>query len=253
MLIELMLAVTLGLLLVSVVLEMYLTSIRNDRLQQALNQIQQNAKITIDILNSDIHKAGYIGCARLTADFPIFSSTPYTLTFNNRISSQVSNEIVIRHASFPNAIMTAPMLDSSILTITQHVHFVAGDIAMISDCQRAEIFQMKEIKTFKDKQIIHTFSPLQHKYGPYAEVSRLEINTYFVANTHRTYADGTPIYSLFVKDIHQRKSELVEGIQYMSFHLDISDRSRVVGTSMHFTVVTPLMKKIWYSYIAING
>ena len=68
-LIELMLVMVIGLLLISFLLETYTTSKQSYALQSALSQLQDNAKTAIDILKSDIHKAGYIGCPYLSHDF----------------------------------------------------------------------------------------------------------------------------------------------------------------------------------------
>ncbi len=242
-LIELMLAVTLGLLLVSVIMQIYLANIGNYRLQRSLNHIQQNAKTAMDILTAEIHQAGYIGCARLTRDFPLISYPPYTLTYNNKISSLHTDEIIIRHAHFLGSILTESMRDAAILSVSGSVRFASGDILIISDCKQAEIFQAKEVKNTHGRQIIFS-TPLHHQYEQYAEVSHLDMNTYFIADTHRRYADGTPVYSLYVKDIDQRKSELVEGIQQMHIH------SNLLGVSIDFTVVAPPIKKVWHLYAA---
>lgn len=253
-LIELMIAVTIGLLLLSMILQIYLTNLNSYRLQLALNQVQQNAKTAIDILNTEIHQAGYIGCAHLTYDFPIFSYPPYTLMSHNKISSQKVDEITIRRADFPAAVLIEPMQDTSILSVSHHVRFSSGDILIISNCNQAEIFEVKEIKSFQGGQKIISHYPLHHQYEQQTEVSRFVINTYFIANTHRRYANGKPIYSLFVKDINQRKSELIEGIQQMRIRYLINhdEASSVAGVSIDFNVVSQSLNKVWHLYAAME-
>ena len=72
-LIELMLSVAIGLLLMSGLIEIYLTSQRAIKLQKQLLEIQTNAQLVSDILHTEIKKSGNIGCAKLTDEFPIIS------------------------------------------------------------------------------------------------------------------------------------------------------------------------------------
>lgn len=266
MLIELLIALAIGLVIVSVILEIYLTTMRSYHLQSHLNQAQDNAKITIDILTTEIHRAGYIGCARLTADFPVASYSTYTLTPQNKITSPHANEIVIQHMGLPAAVLLGPVENASILSVSQHVNFKPGHILMIADCKHADIFQVKAVKDVRGTRTIYSTRPLHYHYAQYAEVGQLEINTYFTADTARKYLDGTPVYALYVKN-NQGTFELVEGIQRMTVRYAIRNGSRTVelpaneitdwtnveGVAIDLNVVSPPLKKIWHLYAAVEG
>jgi len=264
-LLELMLAMTLGLAIVSMLLEVYLVSKRNDQLQMALIRIQDNANRAISIMNAALQKAGHIGCSRLTKTFLVTAYPPYSITSTNKLIGK-NNEFTVRYAEISGDNLIA-MHDPSILYTTTKIHFSPGDILMIADCTQAEIFQAADVFVSKSQQKIISSHPLRHPFTPHAEISRLKINNYFIAKTMRTNTDGTPIYSLFMEDIHRRKAELVENLTQMKLLYsikqngklmdvsadNIADWSQVVGVSMAFNLVSEKIKKTWYAYIALSG
>ncbi len=267
MLIELMISVTIGLFLLHLIFAIYLTHLRSHRLQIALSQIQHHAETAIRILRKEIHRAGYIGCARLTHDFPLTSDSSYKLTPQNKIISLKPDEITVSHMSLSNAELMQTMQDSSLLVTNHPIRFNAGDRLMISDCKQADIVQATEVKSFRDGQMIYLTHPLSHHYEPHAEVGRLETNTYFIAKTKRVYGDRTPVYSLFVKDNRNEQAELVEGIQRMTIRYAIHqtgrmvevpanenlDKSQVIGVAIDLNVVAPPLNKVWYLFAALEG
>lgn len=265
-LIELMMATGLSLLLLSFLLGIYLTSQHSYRLQAALNHIQDNAKTAIDILNSDIKKSGYIGCARLTVDFPMVSSVDYSLTPQNKLVGTHS-EIIVRHAAFPSAELQETMHDAQTLDVSKETRFSAGDILLVSDCAHAEIFQAEAVSSSRASQKIIASHPLHHQFNQYAEVSCVEINKYFIAKTRRSNQDGSPVYSLFIEDISHHKTELVEGINRMQIHYyfvqkgklteisasQIDDGSKVAGIAINMELVSHPIKKTWYTFVSLRG
>lgn len=263
-LIELMLAVALGLLLVSFLLGIYIASQRSYRLQAALTQIQDNAKTAITILKSDIRKAGYIGCPRLTHDFAVASYPPYSLTPQNKLVGGDS-EIIVRHVEFPGVVLNELMRDDLTLYTSMDVRFSAGDTLVISDCKAAEIFQVKKIFFLQHLQKIIPTHPLHNRYEPYAEISRLEVNKYLIAKTKRKNQDGSPVYSLFIEDINLYRTELVQGINRMQIFYsvdrggklidtaadEIADWSKVVGVAIDLDLIAFPIKKTWHMYVAL--
>lgn len=267
MLIELLIMLAIGLLIISILFAIYLSSMHSYRLQNALNQLQENAQTASHILTTEIHRAGYIGCARLTEDFPLIFYPPFTLTPQNKITSSPHNEMMVRHMSLPAAVLMEPLRNASSLQVSNHVHFTSGEILMISDCKKAEVFAVKEVEVVRGMQVIYPVRPLQYHYEKQAEVSQLSINTYFIANTKRTYLDGTPLYALFVRDNNQRKFELVEGIQQMTIRYtvkqdgnlielpaeQIAKGSTLVGVAIDLNLISPPVNKIWHLYAAVSG
>ncbi|TAK78792.1 MAG: hypothetical protein EPO11_00915 [Gammaproteobacteria bacterium] len=262
-LIELMVAVVIGLLLISSLVEIYLSSQRGYRLQDALNHLQDNAKLATNFLKSDIQQAGYIGCARLTNDFPIASySSSYAITPQNKLTGS-DTQFTVRHLVFPNVILKT-MQDASTIEVSKEINIHAGDVLIIADCNKAEIFQAESVSSSQQSQKIITTSPLQNKYEAYAEIGPFEINTYYIAKTDHTEKNGTPIYSLFVKN-NDGNTELVENINHMqltySIYQDgkltdvpaseVDDWSRIRGVAIDLDLVSSTLKKTWHLYVAL--
>jgi hypothetical protein len=264
-LIELLIAVSIGLLLIMMLMKIYLTSLNSSRLETALNTIEDNAKSFTAIMTSEIHQAGNIGCARLTRDFPIISLPKYTFTAANKISGNTSNEIIIRHVEYPNATLTEAMHDNHRIYLSNNIRFHSGDVLVISNCERAEIFIATKVKQKNDMQEITLTSPLHDKYEKLSEVSRLKINHFYIKKTGRRYEDGSDISALYLEDIHHRSTELVAGVEYMQIRYavkdgalvkefsseQISDWGDVMGVAIDFELHAPPIRNIWYLYATV--
>ncbi|SRR5579885_1135090 len=261
-LVELMMVMVTGIVLLGIVFEVYLGCERSLALQAALMTIQDNAETAISILHSEIDRAGYIGCSLLTNDFPIADSTDYSLSAVNRLTGTDSNQITVRYQAFPGAELLASMQGNTSMIVNNQVQFSEGDILLISDCSRAEIFQVAKVSRQHHVQTIMPRVPLHYRYAANAELDRLEINRYFVANTGRTDRDGSPMYSLYREDIHHVKSELVEGVSDMRIlysvykagaytdvpAASVTDWSQVKGVSIDLLVSGTQSKKTWHMY-----
>lgn len=265
-LIELLLSITLGLVIMSFLFEIMLAGKQSDRLQTALQQIQVNANKAHYLLRRDIQAAGYIGCHRLSRDFHVLSYPPLSLTVDNQLNSQNENEITIRHASLQSVILKKMTADGMTLYTGAEIKFTDNETVVISDCEKAEIVQIAKINHYKNEQKIITSKPLRQIFLPNAEISKLEINKYFITKTTRKYADGSAIYALFVERYPSYKTELVEGIQEMHINYsilnetelidlpasDIHDWSKVAGVTLNIKIFFPPITKILHLYVPLQ-
>ena len=112
---------------------------------------------------------------------------------------------------------------------------------MISDCRQAEIIKIDSVSVYQHQQRIHLTRPLQRHFESPAEVGRFKINTYYVAKTKRHAENGAVIYALYLSDMNQVKTELVEDISAIHFQA----HPRVINIS--FTAVSPPLSKEWYA------
>ena len=119
---------------------------------------------------------------------------------------------------------------------------ILKNILIISDCRHAEIFTVKNVIIFHDSQKIISSFPLRYAYGQDAEITRMAINHYFIAKTTRKNTSA-----LFVKDIKQRTTELVENVSNM--HIVFNGAS--VQIDLDF-IASPF-KKTWHLYVAARS
>src|SRR5690554_6918294 len=80
-LIELMIAITLGLVLMGGVIQMFLSSRQVFSTQQAMSRIQESGRLSIEFMTDDIRMAGYAGCADRNTRFE--NDLPENNVFND--------------------------------------------------------------------------------------------------------------------------------------------------------------------------
>lgn len=260
-LIELMLAMTIGVLLLSLIIEIFIVSKSIFARQIALYQVQDNAKMALSMIEEDITHAGYIACPRLSKDFAVRASPPYSLTIHNKIAGS-ENEITIIHAEFAKVTLQS-IQDQSHLNVSNETHFTKNDILVISDCSHAEIVRITKILSYPNMQKIQLSTPLHYKYDKNTEISRLSSHTYFIAPSHLDENKGKKINALFVKNIKNINEELVPGIDHLQFTYDIlvnnkltTIRSPPINDKLIGVAITiearslPINKK-WYGYASL--
>jgi len=250
-LIEVMIAISIGLLLISLLMEAYLTCQKNVSLETALNTIQDNAKTLNFIFQSEISKGGNIGCARLTQDFPLISRGEYVINAGNKIMSHKANQITIRYAEYPNNILQKATNTDNRIHINKTARIKSGDILLISDCKKAEIAIAADVKNIHGNLEITLTAPLHYHYERFAEVSLYLSNTFYTRD-----------HSLFLEDIHHRKSIIISGIDHLQIRYtikngdamrdvswnEVSDWENILGVAMEYQLTSGSLKKNWYFY-----
>jgi hypothetical protein len=252
-----MISVAIGLLLLSCLTEIYLAVQRNLHIQTRLTQIQTNAQLALDILQTEITKSGNIGCAKLTNDFPIATHHLTAMTTDTKLMGS-SNQITVRYAEFPSAEVQAAMQDRVRLEVSDNVRFKSGDVVIVSDCSHAEIFKIASISRRNGVQEIIASEPLQYTFKTHAELSHVIINSFYVcANSH----------SLCMRDYQHHQTELVNDVQSLRFLYSqwqngklidlpataIHDWSAVVGVAVDLLIGTPDLSKQWHDYVSLQS
>ena len=264
-LIELLTTIVISMLMLNIIMQIYLTIEHNIQIQAALYQLQNDAEDVTNLMRTEIKKAGHIGCAKLTSDFPIIPYHEYSVTAFNKLRENNAHELTIRYAETSGAVLTENMRDTRNLIASLDVQFSVGDLLLISNCYRAEIFQVAKIKISKSRQEIIPSSALHDRYEKNAEISRLVINKFYLAKTHRKHVDGSFISALYLENIKHRKMELIENIEQLEFNYSLNDGSEVLvnevrdwsevmGVGLEWQFVTAMFKKRkkGYLYVALS-
>ncbi|HFA60254.1 MAG TPA: hypothetical protein ENJ83_06150 [Rhodospirillales bacterium] len=248
-LVELMVALAIGLLVVAGVVQVYLSAKQAYRATEALARVQEAGRFATTALVRDIRMAGYAGCPApgsgavtniVDLDGDGNPDPGYTLDASNAI--QIEDEaagggggagsvvagtdtITLRFAAPQMVAVTSPMLNE-----TAQVHvaanpysWAAGDVLIITDCERADIFAATSVASGGGAvgvNIAHganknTQPRLSKAYSQQAFVLSFVTRKYFVGDTGRTDDAGQPIYALYRQDNGGTPVELVEGIQGM--------------------------------------
>lgn len=180
-LIELMISITLGLILLTGVMQVFLSSKNVYTSQQALSRVQETGRLAIDFMARDIRMAGYTGCASRVAGMvvtntlddsanysynfeeairgykaPITVTTPATLSPVARTGTDL---LVIRGATGSGAEITDNNSSAELKIKVTSVEAGAcpngngdrisglckADILFVSDCSKARVFQATNI------------------------------------------------------------------------------------------------------------
>lgn len=184
-LVELMIAIVIGLFLTAGLIQLFTSSKQTYRVQENLSRLQENARFAMQILAKDIRMADYAGCNNSSlgeatdninsahADYDIalhnFTAAiggvngaagasialdaPDTITVVNAIDSGV----VVQ----PVAGVYGP-LPSSDIAITAGHGFEQGDIVLIADCQQADILQINNADVATTNLIQHVTGGFSH-------------------------------------------------------------------------------------------
>jgi len=177
--VELMVALTLSLLLLGGVIQIYASSKQSYRMNEALSRLQENGRFAIDFLTRDIRMAGFKGCAGygpLTntlqsnttepykfdvglEGFNDVSSSPPTYLSASGITPTAGTDVILFRRSVDSGVGIARNNSSAqvFAEVTSTVEggcsdgtdkisgICEGDILLISDCQKSRVFQAGNI------------------------------------------------------------------------------------------------------------
>jgi len=250
-LIELMIAVTLGIFITAAVIQLFTNSKQSYRVQENLSRLQENGRFAMHFLSHDIRMAGNMGC--------IASTRILTNTLNDTSSFNYNFDAALFGSDATGASSWAPALDASILSplsgndvitirgildagiditgqpnvssdcsppsaitnsanikVTNNDLLEADDIVLAGNCENAAVFQITQFNA--GEVVVHNTG------GGVPGNATKDLGACFAGNgqlfklTSRTYyirnnPANTP--ALYRKDGSAPAEELVEGIEGM--------------------------------------
>jgi len=253
-LIEIMIAVTISLILLAGIMQIFLSSKQTYRVQDGTSRLQENSRFAMRFLNQDIRMAGYSGCSAGSlvptnivdldgdgtpdpvsdfagdglagyeyADLPVALTATDTLAAADVIPN--TDAIVILKGSSDNVQLAGNMTsDNANIQITAAsqaaVGFNADDILFVSDCEAADVFSVNSVSSAGPKTTMahssanNTGPKLSKAYGSDAVVMKLEKIAYYAS----TNANGNPaLFRRYMEGANMVTEELVEGVESLQF------------------------------------
>ena len=234
-LVELMIALAIGLLVTVAMLKVYVDASRMYRFNEGLARVQENGRFALEFIRRDARVAGFWGCysdATLTNGVSATSDAyinvgagHITGTSDDGLNS--SDSITFRSATGSGALVTSGMSGTGDSVTVESVGALSTNTAvLISDCEDGDLFQVTGIA---GTALAHAagananVSPnLNKAYAAGARVYEARQTTYCVADGIGKDNDGNPIPSL--RRLVNPKSgqtcasngdELLEGIENM--------------------------------------
>lgn len=173
-LVELMVAVTLGLIILAAISTLFVSSKQTYKAQDSLARLQENARFAMQFLTSDLRLGGYYGCLDNVSDKSVSSvvnssSLAYSVdqaavegldkTNGVWLPSGIANlpagivagtdAITIRFVDPISSVLLAADMPNSAapLTVATPGDFKQGDIVMVADCSSAHLMQVTNVVT----------------------------------------------------------------------------------------------------------
>lgn len=263
-LLEMMIAMAIGLTLISGAITVFSGSRKSIDLNSALTDIQDSARFAMDTITRDLRMAGFQGCVDINTSAAniLAEATPTTNYFDTAVRASLVETATTWNPVGPagfnipiNVAQPVPgthalsvqfgsgqtytfqplgTVDADIVLDSPDSALANGDLALISNCQVADIF---EVTSATDTTLQHssdgnTDKRLSAPYGlsgtnNMARVMRFEANIYFIGDTSRTNGAGDSIFSLYKQTLPytaaNRPIEMVEGVANMQIRLGIRD------------------------------
>lgn len=250
-LIEIMIALGISAILLTGVLQIFITSKQSYRTLEANARLQESGRFATDFIAEDLRMAGFTGCYRgntaainnILVDPDAFNwnlNTPlegyewngagWTPALPALIAGDVlegTDVVVIRGLANNGIPVNRDVPGKNIDLAPTEDNIVIGDIIMVTDCNNASVFQVTNktvIAGGAHIRLVHSagtgntpgnISPpgLTNSFGPGSEAARLQITIYYIGNG----ADGEP--ALFRRTLGPNGAmapqELVGGVENM--------------------------------------
>ena len=251
-LVELMIAMLLGILLTGGVIQTFSANKATFNTIEGMSRLQEGARFTLDTLAREARMIGYMGC--MSVNMPIHNTLfaanqgEYDInagaaghngeasSWNPALSTTLSglsnaplagtDVLKIFGMSSEGERLAASMPNSSAdLKVVTPTSLADNDVVFLSDCEKGAIFQATQVNTNstsgKDNVVHNTGSswnetkPLTtdgSSFGEDATVYKLVTKYYYIAQGTGVNNQGNAVQSLYVME-NGSVSELIEGIE----------------------------------------
>lgn len=231
--VELMIAMTLGLMLTAAILQTFVGLKETYEFQEEFSRIQENGRFGIEFLSRDIRETDFWGCngdglgnvqnhlnATSDAEFSFtdgVNGTNGTLHGSNRAEDQPDTLVLRGGTGSGINVVDVPATTAASIKISDNSGLQEDDVILISDCSHGEIFQVTNNPNVganaNEDNLIHgtgavsvgpgnATQTFQKIYGTDAEVFKAQSVTYSIGATTRG-----------VSVLLRNGVELVEGIE----------------------------------------
>lgn len=209
-LLELMLAISIGLVIIAGALSFFVSNQQTYRLQQAVTSIQSNGQYIVNTLTTDLRMAGYGGCypdlssgvenlLNNPTDFPWDLSTPVfgyndvtTSTLIGSISGMTAgSDVLVLKGMGQSADLSVDSDANTIKIDNDNTTFSDGQILLVTDCNNASLFHADSVTPATGiTTLTHTLATMGpgnstgtmiNRFSTDAEVAPLLTRMYYLA------------------------------------------------------------------------
>lgn len=220
-LVELMVAMTIGVFIVGAVSAVYINTRGSFDYSTEVARIQETGRFALDTISRDIRMAGYNGCGKSVPTFNVLNNSASNPLLNfatpirgyeggylgtlqaplNALGNISGTDIIVLIGGSPDGDLVVSGHNPNSAQIDTSAHSVqAGEILLVTDCAKASIFQMTGPSNINNNatNVVHnsgTGTPgnctkflgascpgsSSYTYKPGATMMRLSSNAYYIA------------------------------------------------------------------------
>lgn len=259
-LIELMIAMTIGLILLGGIGYVFMGSKQTFRTQDDFSRIQESVRYALETVGVDVRMAGYAGCVNLAAintaspiSVGVIANNPPAVGIGDALRGYVGAAWAAPGAAPANWVAGTGVLhiiraSEAGVTLTGNLtptnanvqitgnpyNFVAGEPLLVSNCETADLFRATTVSgggtvTIAHSNTMNTANFTVNQYQNGAEIFRVVSTTYFIA----TNLAGNP--ALYRRPEGGIAEELVENVEDLVMRFGVDDGSNG-GTANDFIV-----------------
>ena len=246
-LIEIMIAITISLVLLAGVVQIFFSAKQSYNIQQALSRVQENARMVNDTMLRDIASAGYMGCLGTPEEvINTLSDKSSSYDFASSIAGSDggagnSDSITVRHVSEASAIpVMLPMTSQSapIELVDNRFGLKQWDVVTVSDCSHVAVFMItNEPATTGTVEIQHVTGQVAPDDGTTQNAGQSnstdDLQHIFgspEASNAKIYSVGTTTYEIKASTNNPKKKSLfitpggeIEGIEDMQIQYGLGN------------------------------
>lgn len=157
-LVELMVAMTLSVVLMAGVINIYISTKQTYNVQEGISRLQENARFAMDRINKEIAAAGYLGCLQSSGDDAVVNTLADQTGINNLASPVFGAEgggnpdsITVSRARGSAAIPVVQPMDNGLDNVTldadhaEYGNLDQFDTIVVGDCAQAAVFMITNV------------------------------------------------------------------------------------------------------------
>ncbi|MFB1487587.1 MULTISPECIES: PilW family protein [unclassified Thiocapsa] len=248
--VEILVALALGLFLMAGILSVYLGSKQTYRVVEALARSQENGRYAVELLGRTVRMAGFVGCARLDNSLPVniivdkpplgiepedFHKSFIQIDVDEDVADLMASgtDVLVVRGGGPMARLDAEKVKNANAKIDLNADdWEAGDILIISDCAGVDIFRATNVSKDPNEMgitVAHASNrnepnELSKTYTIGADVMSYRETTFFIAESQA--ADCTePCRGLWRRLGGEDPQEILQGVENMQILFGIGTRA----------------------------
>jgi type IV pilus assembly protein PilW len=228
-LIEVMVAMTIGLVISALVVTIFSASSSTYKAADTVGALQETGRVALESIDRDVQMAGFRGCNsnNVESSGPLINLIAMPTSFANDLGTAIqgyeytgpgwtpalppqvtgaapapaanSDVLVVRVAVGVPATLSGPMVSpTSDVPLFSAAGFTAGDNVFIADCNETAAFRLTSIAGTNLRHIVgpNTNASLGRDFAEDALVMRFETHAYYVAPSSRNPATETSLWML---------------------------------------------------------